>query len=204
MCAAPALVSIGDEGILNAEVSPLLSEVWIDRDLGWLDFNERVLAEGLDPRTPLLERAKFLAIFTSNLDEFFMKRIAAFRKKPAPERIKLLEKLREKLLPILRRQSDCFRQNLVPELEKNGVDLRNWDQLTYAQREEASRYFDSEVSPALTPLVFDPAHPFPFLSNLSTSIAFLLHDEQRSTSMYARAKVPTVLRQWVSLASDVG
>jgi polyphosphate kinase len=167
MCAAPALVSIGDEGILNAEVSPLLSEVWIDRDLGWLDFNERVLAEGLDPRTPLLERAKFLAIFTSNLDEFFMKRIAAFRKKPAPERIKLLEKLREKLLPILRRQSDCFRKNLVPELEKNGVYLRNWDQF-------------------------------------STSIAFLLHDEQRSTSMYARAKVPTVLRQWVSLASDVG
>jgi polyphosphate kinase len=203
MCAAPALVSIGDEGVLNAEVSPSLSEVWIDRDLGWLDFNERVLAEGIDERTPLLERAKFLAIFTSNLDEFFMKRIAAFRKTPAAERVKLLEKLREKLIPSLRRQSDCFRQNLVPELEKNGVCLRRWDQLTHRQQDEARRYFDSEVSPALTPLVFDPAHPFPFLSNLSTSIAFLLRDEQRSTSMYARVKVPTVLRQWVSLVSEV-
>jgi polyphosphate kinase len=203
MCAAPALVSIGDEGVLNAELSPSLSEVWIDRDLGWLDFNERVLAEGIDERTPLLERAKFLAIFTSNLDEFFMKRIAAFRKTPAEARVKLLKKLREKLLPSLRRQSDCFRQNLVPELEKHGVCLRRWDQLTHRQQEEASRYFDSEISPALTPLVFDPAHPFPFLSNLSTSIAFLLRDHQRSTSMYARVKVPTVLRQWVSLVSEV-
>ena len=166
--------------------------MWIDRDLGWLDFNERVLAEGIDERTPLLERAKFLAIFTSNLDEFFMKRIAAFRKAPAAERVKLLEKLREKLVPSLRRQSDCFRQNLVPELEKNGVCLRKWDQLTQPQQEEARRYFDSRSRPALTPLVFDPAHPFPFLSNLSTSIAFLLRDEQRSTSMYARVKVPAV------------
>ena len=180
MCAAPALVSIGDEGVLNAEVSPSLSQVWIDRDMGWLDFNERVLAEGLDQRTPLLERAKFLAIFTSNLDEFFMKRIAAFRRTPAGERVKLLEKLRERLLPLLLKQSECFRQNLVPELAKNGVYLRSWGDLTVSQRDEASRYFDSEVSPALTPLVFDPAHPFPFLSNLSTSIAFLLHDQQRS------------------------
>src|SRR5580704_4436767 len=203
MSAAPAMVSIGDDGVLNREVSQSLSDIWIDRDLGWLDFNDRVLAEGIDERTPLLERAKFLAIFTSNLDEFFMKRIAAFRKTPAEARVKLLKKLREKLLPSLRRQSDCFRQNLVPELEKHGVCLRRWDQLTHRQQEEASRYFDSEISPALTPLVFDPAHPFPFLSNLSTSIAFLLRDHQRSTSMYARVKVPTVLRQWVSLVSEV-
>ena len=80
MSAAPALVSVGDDGVLNKEVSQTLSDVWIDRDLGWLDFNDRVLAEALDERTPLLERAKFLAIFTSNLDEFFMKRVAVSAK----------------------------------------------------------------------------------------------------------------------------
>jgi polyphosphate kinase len=80
MSAAVAMISIGDTGVLNKEVSRPLSEVWIDRDLGWLDFNDRVLAEALDERTPLLERTKFLAIFTSNLDEFFMKRISILRR----------------------------------------------------------------------------------------------------------------------------
>src|SRR5712671_818646 len=89
MCAAPALVSVGDDGVLNAEVSESLTDAWIDRDLSWLDFNERVLAQALDERTPLLERAKFLAIFNWNLDEFFMKRIAAFRKVLTPERAQL-------------------------------------------------------------------------------------------------------------------
>ena len=79
MNAAPAPVSVGDEGVLDTHISAALSDVWIDRDLSWLDFNERVLAEALDERTPLLERAKFLAIFTANLDEFFMKRIAVLR-----------------------------------------------------------------------------------------------------------------------------
>src|SRR5579863_1109244 len=89
------LASIGDHGVLNERLSPELSELWIDRDLSWLDFNERVLAEALDERTPLLERAKFLAIFTSNLDEFFMKRVAILRRGSAPERIKLLAEVRE-------------------------------------------------------------------------------------------------------------
>jgi len=79
MSAATAMVSIGDDGVLNLSVSQSLSEIWLDRDLGWLDFNDRVLAEALDPRNPLLERAKFLAIFTSNLDEFFMKRVSVLR-----------------------------------------------------------------------------------------------------------------------------
>src|SRR5580658_9288790 len=95
---APAMVSIGDDGVLNREVSPALSDVWLDRDLGWLDFNERVLAEALDDRTPLLERAKFLAIVTSNLDEFFMKRVAVLRKATTPGRSGLLQKVRERVV----------------------------------------------------------------------------------------------------------
>ena len=196
MCAAPAIVSVGDEGILNQELSSSLSDVWIDRDLSWLDFNDRVLAEASDERTPLLERAKFLAIFTSNLDEFFMKRIAVYRKSPTPKRVQMLAALREKLTQSLKRQEECYRA-IVPELTAHGIHLRRWDDLSPAQREEADRYFDSEVSPALTPLVFDSAHAFPFLSNLSTSLAFMLHDEEES--MFARVKVPGVVKQWVAL-----
>jgi len=197
------MVSIGDEGVLNRELSPALSDVWIDRDLGWLDFNDRVLAEAEDDRTPLLERAKFLAIFSSNLDEFFMKRIAVLRKGSAPERVRLLATVRERLIASLKRQADCFRNTLVPGLAKHGIHLRRWEELTAAQQDEASAYFDREVSPALTPLVFDPAHPFPFLSNLSNSLAFLLHDQEKEAPTYARVKVPPVLKQWIALEAGV-
>src|SRR5215468_2574899 len=198
-----AIVSIGDEGVLNVQVSPALSDIWIDRDLSWLDFNERVLAEAVDERTPLLERAKFLAIFTSNLDEFFMKRIAVLRETLTPERLKLLEQLREKLLPMLRQQAECFRDSIVPALAQHGISLRRWDDLTAGQKLEVGVYFDAHISPALTPLVIDPVHPFPFLSNLSTSLAFLLHDPDHAEPMYARVKVPAVLRQWLRLQTDV-
>jgi len=200
---APAMVSVGDTGVLNREISAALSDVWLDRDLSWLDFNDRVLAEALDQRTPLLERVKFLAIFTANLDEFFMKRMSILRKGSRPERAALFAKMRARLLESLDRQADCYRNQVAPELARNGIHLRSWDQLTEGQRDEASRYFDAEISPALTPLVFDPAHPFPFLSNLSTSLAFLLHDQQREASCYARVKVPSVLKQWVALKADV-
>src|SRR5271170_6182486 len=103
MCAASAMVSIGDEGILNKELSPSLSDVWIDRDLSWLDFNDRVLAEAADERTPLLERAKFLAIFTSNLDEFFMKRETVLRHGGTHAQQALLQQVREKLMSSLER-----------------------------------------------------------------------------------------------------
>src|SRR5499426_1144150 len=203
MGATQALVSIGDAGVLNAQVSPSLSDVWIDRDLSWLDFNQRVLAEAVDERTPLLERAKFLAIFTSNLDEFFMKRIAVLRETPTPERLKLLEQLRAKLLPMLRQQAECFRDSIVPALAQHGISLRRWDDLTTGQKLEACAYFDTHISPALTPLVIDPVHPFPFLSNLSTSLVFFLHDPERSERMYARIRVPATLRQWLRLQGDV-
>lgn len=204
MAAATAMVSIGDDGVLNQEVSTALIETWLDRDLSWLDFNDRVLAEALDPRNPLLERAKFLAIFTSNLDEFFMKRMAVLRRgHPTPGRTALLSQLRERLLQSLARQADCFRNRIVPELAQQGIHLRTWDQLTEAQQAEAAEYFESEVSPAVTPLVFDPEHPFPFLSNLSTSLAYHLLDPARGVSSYARVKIPGVVKQWVPIQADV-
>jgi polyphosphate kinase len=198
-----ALASIGDHGVLNAQLPKTLSEVWIDRDLSWLDFNQRVLAEALDERTPLLERVKFLAIFTSNLDEFFMKRVAVLRAGQSEDQLALLQQLRMRLLPMLHAQSGCYRQTIIPGLATHGILLRRWDNLTPGQQEEASLYFDSNVSAALTPLVIDPEHPFPFLSHLSTSLIFRIEDPEHATSMYARMKVPVVLKQWVPIGADL-
>lgn len=204
MC-AHALASIGDHGILNTSLSNDLADVWIDRDLSWLDFNERVLAEALDERTPLLERVKFLAIFSSNLDEFFMKRIAVLREKSSPERSELLKRIREKLLPALHQQADCFRKVIVPGLAAHGITFAQWHELTATQRDQAANYFDDQLSAALTPLVIDSVHSFPFLSNLSTSLVFSLRSSDFCESRYARVKVPGVLRQWVALkAADGG
>jgi polyphosphate kinase len=201
---APAvLASIGDHGVLNERLSPELSEVWIDRDLSWLDFNDRVLAEAMDERTPLLERAKFLAIFTSNLDEFFMKRVAALRESKSEEQSARFADLRDRLMPMLRRQAECYRHAIVPGLAAQGIDLRRWDDLTDAQKQEAAQYFERDISPALTPLVINPEHPFPFLSNLSTSLTFRLHDPERGDHMVARIKIPGGLRQWVPLTAGV-
>jgi polyphosphate kinase len=201
--ATTVLASIGDHGALNATLPADLQEVWIDRDLSWLDFNERVLAEALDERTPLLERAKFLAIFTSNLDEFFMKREAVLRHGTTDAQQALLQQVRDKLLVSLQRQAECYRQVIVPGLAEHGVFLRWWNDLTPRQQEEGRKYFKSEVSPALTPLVIDPIHPFPFLSNLSTSLVFRLRDPARDESMFARVKVPGTLKQWISLETDL-
>src|SRR5262245_50719977 len=122
MTAAQAtMASIGDSGALDTELKSSLAEVWIDRDLSWLDFNHRVLAEALDDRTPLLDRAKCLAIFTSNLDEFFMKRVAALRHSQADSSVKVRRRIREKLLPMLRTQAEYFRERLIPELAHHGV-----------------------------------------------------------------------------------
>ena len=162
MSAATQMVSIGDGGVLNREISAPLSEVWIDRDLSWLDFNDRVLAEALDSRTPLLERVKFLAIFTSNLDEFFMKRVSVLRDKNAPQQTALLELIHMRLMESLRRQALCFRDELLPALASNGIHLVQWDSLTPAQCREAEGYFDSEVRRRSLPSSLTPLIPFPF------------------------------------------
>jgi len=203
MVSAPVWASIGDHGILNAQLPAGVSDLWIDRDLSWLDFNERVLAEAVDERTPLLERVKFLAIFTSNLDEFFMKRVAVLRQGHTEAERALMRQLRDTLLGQIRRQSDCYRRHIIPGLAKHGIGLRRWTELTPAQQEEARSYFEANLSPALTPLVIDPVHPFPFLSNLPPSLTFQLREPGRGGSMYARVKVPGGLTQWVPLAADV-
>ncbi|MCM2310741.1 MAG: polyphosphate kinase 1 [Steroidobacteraceae bacterium] len=188
----------------------LLREAWLDRDLSWLEFNRRVLSEALDERTPLLERLKFLAIFTSNLDEFYMKRVGAMRTRAYAGRSASgieqfhahTERLRAVLFPMLEQQSTCFEQ-LRLELAGRGIRLARWAELTDAQRAEASDYFDQHVSPALTPLSLDPSDPLPFMSNLSTSWGFVLRDPVAPDPVIMRVKVPSNLAQWTALKAGV-
>jgi polyphosphate kinase len=173
-----------------------------DRDLGWLEFNRRVLAEALDERTPLLERVRFLGIFDSNLDEFFMKRIAAVHEYPARKQHRLGQ-IRERLLPMLRLQAECFSNHIVPELALEGIHLRRWEDLSAGQQHEARDLFDTQISPALTPLVIQSTQPFPFFANGSLSLTFVVHDDESGETVDARVKVPPELDQWVGLTTDV-
>src|ERR1700691_3587059 len=149
MSTAAVMVSIGDEGVLNREVSQALSDIWIDRDLGWLDFNDRVLHEALDRRTPLLERAKFLAIFNSNLDEFFMKRVGLLKHRLAAsvdghvvenEASRRLSRIRHAVLPQLTVQAEAFAGTIRPELAQNGIHLLDWSELNEFQRQAAHEF----------------------------------------------------------------
>ena len=172
------------------------AELWLDRDLTWLEFNRRVLAEALDERTPLLERLKFLAIFTSNLDEFFMKRIAVLRVENNGTHTKLLADLRAVIVAMVQQQQACFAA-LLPQLEQHGIRILGWKDLTDRQRLEATKFFQQNVLPALTPLVVDSAHPTPFLSNLSLSWVCRLHEPGSHAPLYGRVKVATGLPSWM-------
>src|SRR4029434_3362569 len=140
-----------------------LQDLWMGRDPTLRAFNRRVLAEALDERTPLLERLKFLAIFTSNLDEFFMKRVAVLRVENTGTHTKLLATLRAVIVDMVEQQRPCFTA-LLPRLEQHGIRLLGWKDLSGRQRIEATKFFQQNVLPALTPLVVDSAHRLPFLS----------------------------------------
>jgi polyphosphate kinase len=201
-----ANVPIDAEGTaadVEGTAKPTTDGLSLDRDIGWLEFNRRVLAEAMDERTPLLERVKFLAIFTSNLDEFFMKRIAVLREHLTVERQSTIHTIHECLVPLLREQSQYFLRHVVPELAQRGIHLKRWAELSGAQQAEASRHFEAQVSAALTPLVIHPTQPFPFFSNLSLSLAFELGDARTGETVGARVKVPAELPQWVTLTAGV-
>jgi len=196
----------------DVDTTELMKHAWVDRDLGWLAFNGRVLHEALDERTPLLERLKFLAIVTSNLDEFFMKRVGMLRGKAlltdrdhplgcnADARERLVG-IRSIVVKMLAEQAACYQQ-LLPELAGHGIVIATWDELSAAQRDEANAYFDTHVSPALTPLGFDPAHPFPFMSNLSTNWGFVIRGDESIETRMVRVKIPPELPAWLNLTSD--
>jgi len=187
-------------------------EDYLNREVSWIRFNARVLQEALDERNPLLERLKFLAIFETNLDEFFMVRVAVIRRQLAtgvsaltPDGLTPTQQLlliREHLQPLVIQHHDCFNQVLRPLLqEKAGVILARDEDLTPAQGEELATYFHDQLYPVLTPLAIDPGHPFPYISGLSLSLMVIVEDPETQEQQFARVKVPTgLLPRFVPLA----
>jgi polyphosphate kinase len=183
--------------------------LYINRELSWLEFNRRVLHEARDSRTPLLERLKFLAIFSGNLDEFFQVRVAGLKQQVAvgyadrtPDGMTAEEQLAAIAGTVRLFQAEhcrCLRTDVVPGLAERGVTVvLSEDQLGAEDRAHLRGYFEEHVYPVLTPLAVDPAHPFPYISNLSLSLAVVLRDDF-GEEQFARVKVPKILPRWVPL-----
>ncbi len=186
---------------------PLLTPPYLNRELSWLDFNARVLEEALDERVPLLERLKFLAIFSTNLDEFYMVRVAGLRRRVAagaaralPDPLtpgEQLDAIRRRVEELLERRRAVLREQLWPALEARGICLVRMSELSIDEARTVSEYFESQVFPVLTPLAVDPGHPFPYISNLSLSLAVEIRDPVTGSEHFARVKVPRSLPRWV-------
>ncbi|HEV8598533.1 MAG TPA: polyphosphate kinase 1 [Gemmatimonadales bacterium] len=202
---------MSDRAILRAEPVPELRapQYYLNRELSWLEFNRRVLQEARDPRTPLLERVKFLSIFSSNLDEFFQVRVAGLREQvtahlsePSPDGMLPDEQLRA-IAPLVqelqREHGLCLTEEVIPALAERGIALiTRQEDLSAEDLAHLESYFTANVFPVLTPLAVDPAHPFPYISNLSLSLAVILRGDS-GDERFARVKVPKILPRWVPL-----
>jgi len=181
--------------------------LYINRELSWLEFNARVLHEAFDPRNRLLERLKFLSIFSTNLDEFYMVRVAGLRRQiasgvqhvppdgmsPAQQLAAIIERVAE----LVEQQRKCLYDVLLPELEQHEVRIVRIEELTPTEWQVVDQFFESQVFPVLTPLAVDPGHPFPYISNLSLSLAVQVFDPATNATRFARVKVPKVLPRWI-------
>ncbi|MFO8040179.1 MAG: polyphosphate kinase 1 [Sodalinema sp.] len=182
---------------------------YFNRELSWLEFNYRVLYEALDDRTPLLERLKFMAIVSNNLDEFFMVRVAGLKQQVKAEVRKLtpdgrspqqqLNDISDRLHPIFAEQHQHFQTVLRPQLADHGIYLLDYIDLNQEQRTYLQTYFEDKIFPVLTPLAVDPGHPFPFISNLSLNLAVVVKDPEIDQEHFARVKVPKVLPRFIEL-----
>ncbi|MGI8760472.1 MAG: RNA degradosome polyphosphate kinase [Jatrophihabitantaceae bacterium] len=178
-----------------------------NRELSWLAFIERLLELAEDDGQPLLERVKFLAIFASNLDEFYMVRVAGLKRRAdlglevtSPDGLnprEVLATLAERIRDLAQRHARCFREVVGPALAENGIHLRRWDALDEEEKSRLGEYFGAKVFPVLTPLAVDPAHPFPYISGLSLNLAVLVRDHDGSAQRFARVKVPNNVPRFV-------
>ncbi len=205
---------------VDAEQAPtdqslLDPSLYLNRELSWLDFNDRVLQLAEDVRVPLLERVKFCAIYTTNLDEYYMVRVAGLRDqidagvenpgqdgRTPSETIALI---RERVLGQSRRLTDCFEGQLRPALAEHDIRVVGVRELDDERRADLARHFQKAIFPALTPLAVAPGRPFPYISNLSLSLAVLVRDPTNEQTVFARVKVPTeILPRFVTLKQDAG
>jgi polyphosphate kinase len=209
----------GEEALSNAESDTVTERpqrdlfdpyLYINREVSWLQFNDRVLNLATDPATPLLERLRFLAIFSSNLDEFYMVRVAGLREQVEEGIARrgsdgltpndTLEAIAKRIGPAVEAQVRCFLDEVVPALAKEGIRLADMSELDKQELDELSDYFEHQIFPVLTPLAVDPSHPFPHISNLSLSLAVTVRDPDRRNNRFARVKVPAILPRFVPLA----
>ncbi|MEV4808273.1 RNA degradosome polyphosphate kinase [Micromonospora avicenniae] len=189
------------------EAAPLPEDRFLNRELSWLDFNARVLALAEDPRTPLLERAKFLAIFASNLDEFYMVRVAGLKRRlqaglpvRGGDRMPLRTQLgliAEKSAALAARHAATFVEDVLPQLADEDIRIMRWGELDDAERDRLRAYFREQIFPVLTPLAVDPAHPFPYISGRSLNLAVAVRDPDGGSELFARVKVPNNVPRFV-------
>lgn len=188
---------------------------FFNRDMSWLEFNRRVLAQALDDRTPLLERVKFLAIYANNTDEFFMKRVGLLKQREqhgnmgSPARpgemtpLATLQACRDFIVEMQRELTRCWTEQLVPALDAEGIRITAYADLTDTDREAVDRWYRQQVFPVLTPLAVDPGHRFPFISNLSENLGVLLEKPGDPELRFARVKIPDVLPQYIRLEAII-
>jgi polyphosphate kinase len=178
-----------------------------DRELTWLDFDTRVLELSEDPTIPLLERVRFLAIFSSNLDEFFMVRVASIKSKidrgiTAPNSAgytpkELLTIVLDRTQALVSIQADRFKNQIIPELRQHGIEFLKINELTDDEREQLKKYYNERIFPVLTPLVVDPSHPFPYISGLSLNVGINIESSEDQDISFARVKVPSNLPRFI-------
>lgn len=196
------------------EMGDLPSDRFLDRELSWLKFNQRVLELAEDETLPLLERVNFAAIFGSNLDEFFMVRVAGLKRRIATglavrsasgmEPTEVLTAISAEAHKLQARHAGMFKNVLEPALRDKGISLVTWTDLTEIQQSDLKAYFDSQIFPVLTPLAVDPAHPFPYISGLSLNLAVVLKSPGSLTDSFARVKVPPSLPRFVRVPGTSG
>lgn len=226
--AAPALTGIGTDGaamlkVIHPETSASGAgsttfddpSLYINRELSWLEFNRRVLEEAQDAAVPLLERLKFLAIFASNLDEFFMVRVGGLQQKVQagiargsgadrmPPKTQL-ERISQVVRQMLNELYQCLAENVLPVLEKEGIVVRSLRDLTDNDRRHLRDVFRRQIFPVLTPLAIDPGHPFPHLLNKSLNLAVVLQRPNQEKKVFAVVQVPSVLPRFVQVPSEKG
>lgn len=187
-------------------------QYYFNRELSWIEFNNRVLHEAFDPRTPLLERLNFIAIFCSNLDEFFMVRVAGLKQQLESE-VNIhpndllpqdqLKAIAERLRPLVAQHHSHFEQTLRQQLPAEGIYLLNYTDLKPEQQQYLQSYFEENIFPVLTPLAIDPSHPFPYISNLSLNLAVVVQDSETGTRRLARVKVPNLLPRFIALPESL-
>ena len=181
-----------------------------DRELSWLSFDQRVLELAEDPTLPLLERLRFLAIFSSNLDEFFMVRVATLMSKIENEITApnvaglaprdLMNEISNKTKALIERQSRVLHGDIIPKLKENGIEFIHWDDLDETERSYVSKLFQDRIFPVLTPLAVDPSHPFPYISGLSLNLAVIVKNPETQEEFFARVKVPEILPRFIATA----